>query len=77
MGHRLFNGSIVWSKSYSFKAPPYPGQDSLQRVVILGDLGKVSSLFTNLIFNEKFKPVVFCMGCQKDLDFADFSKPID
>ncbi|KAF3326283.1 putative inactive purple acid phosphatase 1 [Carex littledalei] len=43
MGHRLFNGSIVWSKSYSFKASPYPGQDSLQRVVIFGDLGKAEA----------------------------------
>ncbi|XP_060967202.1 probable inactive purple acid phosphatase 27 [Cannabis sativa] len=40
MGHRLVNGSYVWSKSYSFKSSPYPGQDSLQRVIIMGDMGK-------------------------------------
>ncbi|KAG8374522.1 hypothetical protein BUALT_Bualt10G0003700 [Buddleja alternifolia] len=40
MGHRLSNGSIIWSKEYSFKSSPYPGQDSLQRVVIFGDMGK-------------------------------------
>ncbi|KAJ3673854.1 hypothetical protein LUZ60_005846 [Juncus effusus] len=40
MGHKLLNGSIIWSQSYSFKASPFPGQDSLQRVVIFGDLGK-------------------------------------
>ncbi|XP_071731767.1 nucleotide pyrophosphatase/phosphodiesterase-like [Rutidosis leptorrhynchoides] len=40
MGHRLVNGSIVWSKTHSFKSSPYPGQDSLQRVVIFGDMGK-------------------------------------
>ncbi|KAK1271711.1 putative inactive purple acid phosphatase 27 [Acorus gramineus] len=40
LGHRLFNGSYVWSKLYSFKASPYPGQDSLQRVIIFGDMGK-------------------------------------
>ncbi|KAG2678542.1 hypothetical protein I3760_11G007600 [Carya illinoinensis] len=40
MGHFLSNGSYIWSKSYSFKSPPYPGQDSPQRVVIFGDLGK-------------------------------------
>ncbi|KAJ4974982.1 hypothetical protein NE237_008156 [Protea cynaroides] len=40
LGHRLFNGSYVWSKLYSFKSSPYPGQDSLQRVIIFGDMGK-------------------------------------
>jgi hypothetical protein len=41
LGHRLFNGTYIWSKSYYFKSSPYPGQDSLQRVVIFGDMGKV------------------------------------
>lgn len=40
MGHRLVNGSYVWSNTYSFKSSPYPGQDSLQRVIIFGDSGK-------------------------------------
>ncbi|XP_058070413.1 probable inactive purple acid phosphatase 1 isoform X2 [Magnolia sinica] len=40
LGHRLFNGSYIWSQIYHFKASPYPGQDSLQRVVIYGDMGK-------------------------------------
>ncbi|KAJ7945708.1 Purple acid phosphatase [Quillaja saponaria] len=38
--HLLSNGSYVRSKIYSFKSSPYPGQDSLQRVVIFGDMGK-------------------------------------
>lgn len=41
VGHRIFNGSIIWGHQYSFKAPPYPGEESLQRVVIFGDMGKV------------------------------------
>lgn len=41
MGHRLSNGTFIWSKSYSFKSSPYPGQDSLQRIIIFGDMGKV------------------------------------
>jgi len=41
VGQRIFNGSLVWGHQYSFKAPPYPGEDSLQRVVIFGDMGKV------------------------------------
>lgn len=40
LGHRLFNGSYVWSRTYHFRASPYPGHDSLQRVVIFGDMGK-------------------------------------
>ncbi|CBI15664.3 unnamed protein product, partial [Vitis vinifera] len=40
MGHLLSNGSYVWSRSYSFRSSPFPGQDSLQRVIIFGDLGK-------------------------------------
>ncbi|KAH7528219.1 hypothetical protein FEM48_Zijuj05G0049300 [Ziziphus jujuba var. spinosa] len=40
LGHRFPGGSIVWSKLYSFKSSPYPGQDSLQRVVVFGDMGK-------------------------------------
>lgn len=36
------NGSVVWGKLSSFKAPPYPGQKSLQRAVIFGDMGKVT-----------------------------------
>lgn len=41
LGHRLFNGTIIWSQEYQFKAPPYPGQNSVQRVVVFGDMGKV------------------------------------
>ncbi|KAF5730950.1 calcineurin-like phosphoesterase [Tripterygium wilfordii] len=40
LGNILSNGSYIWSKSYSFKSSPYPGQDSLQRVIIFGDMGK-------------------------------------
>ncbi|KAJ4960090.1 hypothetical protein NE237_020000 [Protea cynaroides] len=40
LGHKLVNGSYVYSPMYSFKSSPYPGQDSLQRVIIFGDMGK-------------------------------------
>ncbi|KAJ4915701.1 putative inactive purple acid phosphatase 1 [Raphanus sativus] len=41
LGHRLLsNGAFIWSKEYHFKSSPFPGQDSLQRVVIFGDMGK-------------------------------------
>ena len=48
VGQRIFNGSLVWGHQYSFKAPPYPGEDSLQRVVIFGDMGKVQIRCQNL-----------------------------
>ncbi|KAK9750656.1 hypothetical protein RND81_02G211200 [Saponaria officinalis] len=40
LGHRLLNGAYVWSQMYEFKASPYPGQESVQKVVIFGDMGK-------------------------------------
>ncbi|KAL5725838.1 polynucleotide adenylyltransferase [Ranunculus cassubicifolius] len=43
LGHILSNGTYVWSRSYNFKASPYPGQDSQQRVVIFGDMGKAEA----------------------------------
>lgn len=41
VGHKLYDGSYDWGRESFFKAPPYPGQDSLQRVIIFGDMGKV------------------------------------
>lgn len=40
LGHKLLNGTYIWSKSYQFKSSPYPGQASIQRVIIFGDMGK-------------------------------------
>ncbi|KAK3147991.1 hypothetical protein QOZ80_3BG0289250 [Eleusine coracana subsp. coracana] len=55
IGHRLVNnGSIVWGHQYSFKAPPYLGEDSLQRVVIFGDMGKAEADGSN-VYND-FEP---------------------
>ena len=49
MGHILSDGSYVWSKVFSFKSSPYPGQDSLQRVIIFGDMGKVCMLSLTIL----------------------------
>lgn len=40
VGHKLTNGTFDWGDESSFRGPPFPGQNSLQRVVIFGDLGK-------------------------------------
>ncbi|GMN56632.1 hypothetical protein TIFTF001_025742 [Ficus carica] len=83
LGHRLFNGSYVWStKTYSFKSSPYPGQDSLQRVIVFGDMGKAErdgsneysvepgSLNTTdqLVKDLKNYDIVFHIG---DMSYAD------
>ncbi|KAF8694942.1 hypothetical protein HU200_038049 [Digitaria exilis] len=39
IGHELPDGTVVWGKSSTFRASPFPGQDSLQRVVVFGDMG--------------------------------------
>lgn len=41
IGHKLLNGSYIWSKTYAFKSSPFPGQESLQQIVVVGDIGKV------------------------------------
>ena len=46
IGHELQDGSVVWGKPYTFRAPPSPGQNSLQRVIVFGDMGKVTKSLT-------------------------------
>uniref|UniRef100_A0A453J6C4 Purple acid phosphatase n=1 Tax=Aegilops tauschii subsp. strangulata TaxID=200361 RepID=A0A453J6C4_AEGTS len=41
IGHELSDGTVVWAKPYTFRAPPTPGQNSLQRIIVFGDMGKV------------------------------------
>ncbi|CAM0949415.1 unnamed protein product [Alopecurus aequalis] len=71
LGHRLPNGTRIWSKSYSFKALPYPGQDSLQQVVIFGDMGKAEADGSNEYNN--FQPGSLNTTNQiiRDLDNVD------
>ncbi|XP_057837690.2 nucleotide pyrophosphatase/phosphodiesterase isoform X1 [Cryptomeria japonica] len=52
-GHRLVNGSYVWGQKKSFRASPYPGQDSLQRVIIFGDMGKAERDGSNAYSNHQ------------------------
>ncbi|XP_062169234.1 nucleotide pyrophosphatase/phosphodiesterase-like [Alnus glutinosa] len=54
MGHLLSNGSCIWSKTFSFKSSPYPGQDSLQRVIIFGDMGKAERDGSNEYSNAQY-----------------------
>jgi hypothetical protein len=35
----------VWAAVQNFSAPPFQGEDSMQQVIIYGDMGKVRSMF--------------------------------
>jgi hypothetical protein len=67
IGHRLFTGQIVWGHQYSFKASPYPGEDSLQRVVVFGDMGKVCIRYH---FNSMLSVLFFPM-CRDAIELLD------
>ncbi|KAH0460875.1 hypothetical protein IEQ34_008450 [Dendrobium chrysotoxum] len=71
LGHQLFNGSYVWSKAYSFRASPYPGQDSLQRVIIFGDMGKAERDGSNEFNNYQPGSLNTTDQLIKDLDNID------
>ncbi|KAK9066406.1 hypothetical protein SSX86_013728 [Deinandra increscens subsp. villosa] len=71
MGHLLKNGSTVWSKTYSFKSSPYPGQDSLQRVIIFGDMGKAERDGSNEYANYQPGSLITTDQLIKDLDNYD------
>jgi hypothetical protein len=43
VGHKLKNGQYVWDIQRYFQSPPFPGEDSVQKIVIFGDMGKVNT----------------------------------
>ncbi|KAK7350703.1 hypothetical protein VNO77_09587 [Canavalia gladiata] len=72
LGHMLLSdGSYVWSKTYSFKASPYPGQNSLQRVIIFGDMGKAERDGSNEYANYQPGSLNTTDQLIKDLDKID------
>ncbi|KAL2347040.1 hypothetical protein Fmac_001040 [Flemingia macrophylla] len=72
LGHMLLSdGSYVWSKTYSFKASPYPGQNSLQRVIIFGDMGKAERDGSNEYANYQPGSLNTTDQLIKDLDNYD------
>ncbi|XP_054820167.1 probable inactive purple acid phosphatase 27 [Prosopis cineraria] len=71
LGHLLSNGKYVWSKSYSFKSSPYPGQNSLQRVIIFGDMGKAERDGSNEYSNYQPGSLNTTDQLIKDLDNID------
>lgn len=71
LGHRLFNGTYVWSQSYQFKASPYPGQESQQKVVIFGDMGKAEADGSNEYNNYQLGSLNTTKQLVKDLKNID------
>ncbi|XP_077228082.1 nucleotide pyrophosphatase/phosphodiesterase-like [Tasmannia lanceolata] len=71
LGHRLYDGSYIWSTDYSFKAPPFPGQNSLQRVIIVGDTGKAERDGSNEYQNYQPGALRTIDQLKKDLDNYD------
>ncbi|GAB4840120.1 polynucleotide adenylyltransferase [Ancistrocladus abbreviatus] len=71
LGHRLFNGTYIWSEKYRFRASPYPGQDSLQRVVIFGDMGKGEIDSSNEYNNYQYGSLNTTRQLIKDLKNID------
>ncbi|KAI3764735.1 hypothetical protein L2E82_14748 [Cichorium intybus] len=71
MGHMLYNGSIIWSKTYTFKSSPYPGQDSVQRVIVFGDMGKAERDGSNEYANYQPGSLVTTDQLINDLDNYD------
>nr|BAO45898.1 purple acid phosphatase [Acacia mangium] len=71
LGHLLPNGKYIWSKSYSFKSSPYPGQNSLQRVIVFGDMGKAERDGSNEYSNYQPGSLNTTDQLIKDLDNID------
>ncbi|XP_019070186.2 nucleotide pyrophosphatase/phosphodiesterase-like isoform X2 [Solanum lycopersicum] len=71
LGHLLSNGSVVMSKQYSFKSPPFPGQESLQRIVIFGDMGKQERDGSNEYADYQPGSLMTTDTLVKDLDNID------
>ncbi|KAK4264510.1 hypothetical protein QN277_025673 [Acacia crassicarpa] len=71
LGHMLTNGSYVWSNVYKFRASPFPGQNSLQRVIIFGDMGKAERDGSNEYANYQPGSLNTTDQLIKDLDNYD------
>ncbi|KAG2653542.1 hypothetical protein PVAP13_1NG460976, partial [Panicum virgatum] len=71
IGHELQDGSVVWGKPYTFRAPPSPGQNSLQRVIVFGDMGKAERDGSNEFANYRPGSLNTTDTLVKDLDNYD------
>ncbi|CAO2207384.1 unnamed protein product [Urochloa humidicola] len=68
IGHELQDGSVVWGKPYTFRALPSPGQNSLQRVIVFGNMGKAERDGSNEFANYQPGSLNTTDTLVKDLD---------
>nr|TKW11384.1 hypothetical protein SEVIR_6G229932v2 [Setaria viridis] len=68
IGHELQDGSVVWGKPYTFRAPPSTGQNSLQRVIVFGDMGKAERDGSNEFANYQPGSLNTTDALVRDLD---------
>ncbi|EMS68845.1 putative inactive purple acid phosphatase 27 [Triticum urartu] len=71
IGHELSDGTMVWGKPYTFRAPPTPGQNSLQRIIVFGDMGKAERDGSNEFANYQPGSLNTTDTLVKDLDNYD------
>ncbi|CAL5013696.1 unnamed protein product [Urochloa decumbens] len=71
IGHELPDGTVVWGKPYTFRAPPTPGQSSLQRIIVFGDMGKAERDGSNEFANYQPGSLNTTDTLIKDLDNYD------
>ncbi|KAM7254214.1 hypothetical protein ACFE04_031896 [Oxalis oulophora] len=71
LGHLLSDGTTVWSKYNKFKSSPYPGQNSLQQVIVFGDMGKAERDGSNEYANYQPGCLNTTDTLAKDLDNID------
>ncbi|CAO2192238.1 unnamed protein product [Urochloa humidicola] len=71
IGHELHDGSVVWGKPYTFRAPPSPGQNSLQRIIVFGDMGKAERDGSNEFANYQPGSLNTTDTLVRDLDNYD------
>ncbi|KAM0834857.1 hypothetical protein ACQ4PT_063320 [Festuca glaucescens] len=71
IGHMLRNGKVIWGKLNFLTAPPCPGQKSLQRVVIFGDMGKAERDGSNEYQNYQLASLNTTDALIRDLDNTD------
>ncbi|XBI35379.1 hypothetical protein VPH35_121071 [Triticum aestivum] len=71
IGHELPDGTVVWGKPYTFRAPPTPGQSSLQRVIVFGDMGKAERDGSNEYANYQPGSLNTTDALVRDLDNFD------
>eukprot|EP00249_Psilotum_nudum_P020505 c27734_g1_i1 orf=510-1811(+) len=71
IGHRMQNGSFIWGRKRQFIASPYPGQDSLQQIVVVGDTGKAEKDGSNEYANYQPGSLNTTDRIVEDLDNID------